>query len=322
MLSFSDSFEETLRFPAGHEGFVVLRERGRAPGHPMHRHAELEFNLVVRGTARYLLGDRRYELRPQHLVWLFPAQDHVLLDRSLDYAHWILVARPEFVAHLCRTTPGNPLTEPNPPGYFCRRLHDTDALRLETLLTQVRDTPLDEADWFNAGLGYILQSAWAAYRRANDAESGEALIHPAVERAVFLLRSLDVVSDQTLTIAEIAARCEMSPAHLARLFRAQIGWGMVAFRNRERIRLFLDVYGRGQRTTVLNAALEVGFGSYAQFHRIFKDAMNCSPAQYRRQQFPDLRKTDDAGSETPGKGEAAALASPVPGPLSPARFPD
>jgi len=29
-----------------------------------HRYAELEVNLVVRGTASYLLGDRRYALTP------------------------------------------------------------------------------------------------------------------------------------------------------------------------------------------------------------------------------------------------------------------
>lgn len=47
-----------------------------------HRHAELELNLVVRGRASYLLGERRYDMTPGTLTWLFPGQDHVLVDES------------------------------------------------------------------------------------------------------------------------------------------------------------------------------------------------------------------------------------------------
>jgi AraC-like DNA-binding protein len=33
----------------------------------------------------------------------------------------------------------------------------------------------------------------------------------------------------------------------------------------------------------LEAALEAGFGSYAQFHRVFCRLMKTNPAQYRKQ---------------------------------------
>ena len=62
-----------------------------------HRHAELEVNLVVRGTASYLLGDRRYALTPGTLTWLFPGQDHVLVDESSGHELWWAVFRPALV---------------------------------------------------------------------------------------------------------------------------------------------------------------------------------------------------------------------------------
>jgi quercetin dioxygenase-like cupin family protein len=124
MLSDPRSFEEILRFPPERDGFVSFGgHRGRQ--HPMHRHAELEMNLVTGGTAQYLLGDRRYDLCAGSLVWLFPRQDHVLLDRSPDYAHWVVVWRPEAVERACRSRPGHTLREPDPPGRFCRRLRTT-----------------------------------------------------------------------------------------------------------------------------------------------------------------------------------------------------
>jgi AraC-like DNA-binding protein len=35
---------------------------------------------------------------------------------------------------------------------------------------------------------------------------------------------------------------------------------------------------------MLAAALEAGFGSYPQFHRIFRRVMGCSPGEYRYQE--------------------------------------
>jgi len=51
----------------------------------MHGHRETELNIVVAGRASYALGDRRYELGADDLVWLFPAQEHQLIDRSEDF---------------------------------------------------------------------------------------------------------------------------------------------------------------------------------------------------------------------------------------------
>src|SRR5918995_1783331 len=72
---------DDLGVRAGLDGRVVRHTVGDVRPRA-HRHAELELNLVVRGTATYLLGERRYALTPGTLTWLFPGQDHVLVDGS------------------------------------------------------------------------------------------------------------------------------------------------------------------------------------------------------------------------------------------------
>ena len=69
----------------------------------------MEINLVTQGTAAYLLGDRRYELRRHTLVWLFPDQEHVLLDQSPDHAMWIGVFKPGLLRHACTTPRADPM---------------------------------------------------------------------------------------------------------------------------------------------------------------------------------------------------------------------
>jgi len=66
------------------------------------------------------------------------------------------------------------------------------------------------------------------------------------------------------------------------LFKQQTGVALVDFRNRERVEKFLQIYGTGQRRTMLDAALEAGFGSYAQFHRVFKRVTGRAPGKHRR----------------------------------------
>ena len=41
------------------------------------------------------------------------------------------------------------------------------------------------------------------------------------------------------------------------------------------------LYGGGRRTTALAAALEAGFGSYAQFYRVFREETGRSPSALR-----------------------------------------
>ena len=62
---------DDLGVRVGLDGRVVQHKVGDVRPRA-HRHAELEVNLLVRGTASYLLGDRRYALMPGTLTWLFP----------------------------------------------------------------------------------------------------------------------------------------------------------------------------------------------------------------------------------------------------------
>ena len=104
-----------------------------------HRHAELEVNLVVRGTASYLLGDRRYALTPGTLTWLFPGQDHVLVSESSDHELWWAVFRPALVAQIATTRHARPLLEVDPVGQFSRRLDSGSVRRLSALFHEVQD---------------------------------------------------------------------------------------------------------------------------------------------------------------------------------------
>lgn len=266
---------EVLDMPRDRDGRVWLYvPKGRV--HPMHHHDELEMNLVLRGKGRYLLGDRRYDLTRHSMVWLFSRQDHILLDTSADFACWILVFKPEAVARACVEPETRMLLDPNPPGYFCRAVEAERVRRLDAVLSDIARAEGD-LPRFNHGLAYVLLAAWADFLAAEHLPAGLD-VHPAVERAAWLLRDAD--GDRGLE--DLAAEAGLSPARLSRLFKQQMGVPLAQFRNQQRLERFFGLYGRGHRTNMLGAALRAGFGSYPQFHRVFKQLMGVSPAAYRR----------------------------------------
>lgn len=85
--------------------------------------------------------------------------------------------------------------------------------------------------------------------------------------------------DPSLGGKEIAAALDVSYSRLFRTFKTRMGMSLVEYRNRLRLDRFAGLVDRGC-TNLLEAALEAGFGSYAQFHRVFRAQVHASPRDY------------------------------------------
>ncbi len=106
--------------------------------------------------------------------------------------------------------------------------------------------------------------------------------HPTVAQVIRMLGE-----DPSLSGREMAERLHLSLSHLARLFKLEAGCSLVLYRNRLRLdRFFRTVDPEGHN---LHAAAKAsGFGSYAQFHRVFCATYRDNPSRYlshRRRRF-------------------------------------
>jgi len=265
---------QQLQLPASWNG-SLWHYRPHGDIHAPHNHAELELNLVTQGSGLYLLANRKYRIRRGDLLWLFPAQEHVLVDQSLDFEMWIGVFKPLAVRGLTGEPQNRLLREANPAGEFCRRLPEPALRQLERLFSEIVATQAT-TDCFNAGLGYALLTAWRQFQGAADVPVRD--VHPAVEKAARLIRD----AAASLSLDELAERSGLSAPRLSRLFKQQTGVALVDYRNRLRVEKFLTLYGAGQRLKMLDAALAAGFGSYAQFHRVFKRVTGRPPGKHRK----------------------------------------
>ena len=227
-----------------------------------HHHDELEFNLVLRGSGSYRIGAAEHALTPGILMWLVPGQRHSL-RRLPNLEMWVVVVRSDladaaWLPHLA-AAPARPL-----PG--------EELIDLDILLRQVAQDS-DQPAVYNAGIGYALQRAW---RVSRDREGPRTPIHPAVTRALLRLRE----RPGTLSLGELATGAGVSAPYLSHLLVEQTGRGFVEWRNRIRLERFMAAWRPG--ASILDVALEAGFGSYAQFHRTFTLLMGRTPGQWTK----------------------------------------
>ncbi|WP_160115065.1 helix-turn-helix domain-containing protein [Bryocella elongata] len=263
-----------LQIPSNQEG-ALWRYAHAASANRRHTHAELELNLVTHGYGTYFVGARRYRIRRGDLIWLFPAQEHVLFEQSADFSMWVAVFRRKSIRAAATTEASRALLQKDLETGASRRLLGDDMQRLEVLLRELSADGTGP-DVLNAGLRYAMLLAWQSFERATG--MGTHDLHPAVERAAKLLRE----DPETASLPRIARRSGLSAARLSRLFKAQTGYALTDFRSRVRLDRFLELYGAGHRLSMLDAALSAGFGSYPQFHRVFTRIMGRSPRDYRR----------------------------------------
>ncbi len=253
--------------------FQTSAEERRGKSHPRpHMHEELEFNLVVSGHASYALPGGRYELGRGSLIWVFPEQSHHLVDFSDKFRMWVLVFNRDCVARRC-VGDAELLSEGNPKGNFCRTLLDGDSRELQGLFARLKELETGSPNAFNAGLDFALALAWRAFGKASEIAASSEL-HPAVEKALDILNE---GSDGTLKIGDLAKSCGLSASRLSRLFNRQLGVSIPQFRNQIRMRSFHKLMEAPHPPSATEAAIKAGFGSYVQFHRVFKSLSGGTP---------------------------------------------
>ena len=89
--------------------------------------------------------------------------------------------------------------------------------------------------------------------------------------------------DPSVSRGALAQGLGVSPSKLGKAFRAQMGVAFVDYRNQLRLERFMALVFPGGGN-VSTAARNAGFGSYAQFHRVFRALVGKSPKEYLKAQ--------------------------------------
>ena len=293
---------ENLKLGPRYDGFLFLAESARNPPtlRP-HHHAELELNLVVNGAVTYVVGGKRFTFSKRTLLWMFPEQEHQLVDRTADAQYYVAVFKPGLIAQACRganhvglkrkmpeaSRPGDAVvlhTELAPDAFdLLRRTMDAivedgldpDVLNREAGFGAGSGFRFEhgDPDWLNAGLRHLLLLAWRQQRGRTGAARAVAM-HPAVRKALALLAA----GDWEAGMGALARKCGVSEAYLSRVFARHVGVSLTRYRSSVRLARFWELYRDPKKQrTIAETVYAAGFGSYAQFYKVFAQAYGRGP---------------------------------------------
>jgi len=287
---------EDLKLGKSYDGFLFLAESARnLPKLNSHHHVELELNLVVKGAITYVVGKRRFTFQSRTLLWLFPAQEHQMVDCSDDAQYFVAVFKPTLIARSCRSVAYeglkrdnteqtgvlNTVLEPESFDLIRKTMDslmvgalDSDLLNQQAGFGVGSDFTFQHAypDGLNAGLHHLLLQCWRS-QSAGKVRGNHVALHPAVGHALKLLSE----SECEQALAHLAKACGVSEAYLSRTFRRQVGIPLSRYRNSLRLSRFWEQYRQSEQKTLAEAVYAAGFGSYAQFYKIFTQAYGRGP---------------------------------------------
>lgn len=246
-----------------------------------HQHdgwSELQF--VVEGTLHQQVNGRDEDLSAGDLLLIRRDDEHVLHGR--DFLLFNLAIPDSEWQRLSEYLGGSALTslleQPRPPRL---RIVGHERTRIEADLRQLftaQRTPQARILVARLLLNLLPRMSPALTPLTNDRLPHAHAPAPAWLRSV--IDDLDRLIDHGTDPARLAARARVSPEHFARSVRRHLGITPTALLNRRRLERAALLLSHSDRS-VLDIALDLGFGSASAFSRSFRAHHASSPRAWR-----------------------------------------
>lgn len=254
-----DALYQPFPIPGAARGYIW--HHVPATRRPRHFHAEPELNLITAGRATFGMGAATMAVEAGDLLWWPPGQDHVLLDASPDFDLYVIGLTPGFSERVLGELASSATAS------AARFRLDADSLAKFGAMCA---RPVDASA--TADVERKVGDFWRAAHR---------LRLVAHDRHLLTRRTLEsVLARPELKRSALAQFARGNVSEVSRHFHQDIGLTLTAYRTRLRLLRFIDLVDRGQRFLV--AAVEAGFGSYSQCHRVFLQALGCTPRLFFR----------------------------------------
>jgi len=258
-----------------------------AAAYPLHWHKELEFNLVLRGSGTYVVGDSQFEFAAGRQMWMLPGQWHAITNRSHDSIIWVVFVTVDLLARISTSPLNDALVHPGQlESHHFRQLDSQQIDALDRHLERIHGSPWDgiNPDLFNSALGFAILLAWY-WQHDQRKVIALQFADPAVQVAVALLEE----AGEEVPVEEVAARAGVSMAYLDELFRDLGLLPPEMHRASRQIPRFFDLINQRRAMSALHSidaetisecAQAAGFASDSQFARVFRSLFTISPQDF------------------------------------------
>ncbi len=251
-----------------------------------HAHNDIEVNYLDSGAFTYLYGGQMVRVEPGRVAVFWAGRPHqvILVDEGARFhglslpLGWFLNWRlpEEFVSEILRGDLIEPPLTPDVAGVGARidqwieDLIEDSMDRRRVMLVEIEAWLRRVALSMDPNNGYMPKSP----------HGGTHIVEAALEKVGLMARFVNEHYTDEITVPEIAHAVGLHPNYAVQLFKKKTGMTLVEFIARQRLahaQLHLATTDR----SVLDIALEAGFGSASRFYAVFRKAFGMSPNEYR-----------------------------------------
>lgn len=233
-----------------------------------HTHEALVLGVIEGGAESFRLRGERVVAPVGSVIVVPPGEVHTgEAAAPQGWAYRVLYLGPEWLGEVGVS---------GEVGFSAASLHDPELAarvrRAHAALTGPDASPLARETLLRAALFLLV---------ARHADARPQPAAPFAPDAVREVRAfLDAYPEAAVTLSGLAARVGLSPAHLARSFRAALGVPPHTYQMAARVRLARRLLDAGEGPA--GAALSAGFADQAHLTRVFKRVVGVPPGSYRR----------------------------------------
>lgn len=258
---------------------------------PAHRHDFLEFSLVIDGEGYELINGKRHPMKPGTFTFLLPYHVHEIFTVSQQPLRlYNCMFDLNFMFQTPESGPGLKdllFTKRALPASIRLNADHFDQMTslLEDMMREYNGNGLWKNDMLRIKLAEVLIRFDRIRRTEESDRGGEIAANP---RSVWsIVHHIYLHYREPLSLSELAGLFGMSPSHLSEEFKKHMGITFVRFLHEIRIHHACSLLA-STNIREYDIALEVGFGSYKTFSRLFRELKGVTPRDYRRNRLEGI----------------------------------
>lgn len=252
-----------------------------------HRHNDIELNYIERGSCVYILAGEEYTLKAGDFVLFWASMPHEVVYCEEDtHYYWFTIPLSTFLSwdlekrfnHLVMHGDmvfGGPVLG----GY-----HDFFADWNRTLegrrgsQAQREIAKLEIEALVRRTQEHFLRKGKAKASRRKSASRKESVLP---EKVSAMIRFISEHFAEPIEVADIAKAIQAHPNYAVTLFKQYMGEGIKSYLMRQRLAAAQRLLATTD-DTILQVAMESGFGSASRFYVAFQKYFEQTPKQYRK----------------------------------------
>ncbi len=275
-----DHFDESSEWKGSPRDFLIERHTADAMS-AAHWHDHVEINLLLDGAMTYLFNGRQERVEAGRLVLFWAAIPHqtilVTPEAPLICIYLPLVdflalaidkkARQAIMQGAFLVEPHRRETTPSIVSAWVEEWGAGDPLRRQLIADEaklrVRRLVLDHAD-----------------DQGPSVAATATPVSPAIRHSETLTDLINRHFSEPLSLADLGRRANLHPTTANRAFRDVLGISVMEYLTRYRLARAMQRLAETE-DSILEIALDCGFGSSSRFYDIFKQRTGTTPRQFR-----------------------------------------